>query len=412
MFRKPVFENIVKSKTAMGVEIILLPDGAFEINAVTLKRNKSDVLTETKSSAIADLASLAKITNAKAPIILVINGKGIIHRKVMVSENDSLAVLLNKVLPNANLNEFYIQKQEMGSSQNYISVIRAAVVNDILDALKKNNITNIMECYIGPFVINNVLPLIDKNIISSESLIFSNYSLLIREDRIFEVSLTDNDADDRIKVAEDLLEGKLLIAFAAALSYFMGTDKGIVNSEPIDLVKDEFKQKLKFHFWGWFLLIASFFILLVNYFVFDHYWKKSNDMNSRLVLNQSALKRYESLKAEYSKKKIFLEQNGLLENSRTSYYADRLAASVPSSIQLLEMNIHPLKKKEANDMTNSFYFDNNIIKISGKCDRNTELNDWMKEIKKNEWIETVSLLNYKQENAKDDGVFFIEIKLK
>lgn len=411
MFKK-LSEDIIKSKTATGVEIILLPDGGYEINAVILKREKSEVVTKTRSSGIKDISSLFQIIDAKSPIVLVINGKGIIHRKIAVAENDSLSAVLNKVLPNANLNEFYIQKQKVSVSQIYVSVVRTAVLNDVLEALKENKITNVAHCYLGPFVLNNVLSLIDKNNIANEFLTIGNHKLLIREDRIHEVQPIDESENKAIKIGDELIEEKLAISFAAALSYFTGAEEGIINSEKIDSIKDDFKQKQKFQLFGWSLLVASFTILIVNYFIFNHYWEKSNEMNSKLVMNQSALKRYESLKAEYSQKKIFLEQNGLLETSRTSYFADQLAASIPLSIQLLDLDIHPLKKKELNDLTNAFYFDNKIIKISGKCDRNTELNDWMKKLETNNWIEKVKLLDYKQANAKDDGVFFIEIKLK
>src|SRR3989344_4284910 len=412
MFKKLSFENIIKSKIATGVEINLLPDGAYDINVVSLKKNKSQVLTENKISGITDIVSLSTKLDSKSPVVLVINGKGIIHKKVATAENDSLAAVLNKVLPNANADDFYIQEQEINSSQNYISVVRKSSIDELLDELKKNNITNIVSCNVGPFLINNILGLIDKNIISSEFLSFSNYKLLIREDKINEVQNSDNLESAPIKVGDDFIEGKLLIPFAAALSYFIGMSEGFVNSDKIDSIKDDFKQKQKFQLFGWSLLIGTFVVLLVNYFVFNHYWEKSTEMNSKLVLNQSALKRYESLKAEYAQKKIFLEQNGLLESSRTSYYADRLAASLPASIQLLDMNIHPLKKKEASDISNALYFDTKTIKISGKCDRNTELNDWMKELEANIWIEKVKLVDYKQANAKDDGVFFIEILIK
>jgi Tfp pilus assembly protein PilN len=412
MFNKLRFEHILKSKTATGIEIILLPDGTYEINEVTLKRNKSEVVTETKLAEITNIAALASHLNFKNPLVLVINGKGIIHRKITISENDSQAAILNKVLPNANVNEFYIQQQKLQSTQTYISVIRASVINDLLEELKKNNITNIVGCFIGPFLINNVLSLVDKKNISNEFLTIGNYKLLIREDEIQEIQTVETPTYTSFKIGEELLKEQLLIAYAAALSYFIGIEEGAVNATIIESTKKEYQQKQKFQFFGWTLLIATFVVLIVNYLVFNHYWEKSNALNSTLILNQSALKKYESLKVEYAQKKGFLEQNGLLEIARTSYYADQLAASIPASIQLLEMNIHPLKKKEASDVTNAFYFENQLIKISGKCNRNTELNDWMKALKEKNWIENVSLLNYKQDNAKDDGVFFIELKLK
>ena len=41
MLKKIGFENIIKSKTAAGIELVLLPDGSYEINAVVLKKEKS-----------------------------------------------------------------------------------------------------------------------------------------------------------------------------------------------------------------------------------------------------------------------------------------------------------------------------------------------------------------------------------
>lgn len=412
MFQKLRFENIIKNKVATGVEIILLPDGAYEINVVTLKRNKSEVVIESKLSDIKDIPALSNVIDKKSPIILVINGKGIIHRKVSLSESDSLSAVLNKILPNANINEFYIQKQNANDAPAFVSVVRALVLDDLIAELKNNMIANIAQCYVGPFVISTVLGLIDKRIISNEFLAIGNFKLQIREDKINDVLISNERSKEIIKIGDDLLEEKFVIPFSAALSYFVGGEEGILNAETIDSVKENFKQKQKFQTIGWSLLIVAFLILMLNYFAFNHYWQKSNEMNSELELNQSALKKYETLKAEYSQKKIFLEQNGLLENSRTSLYADKLAGSLPSSIQLLEMDIHPLKKKEASDISNALYFDNKIIKISGKCNRNTELNDWMTLLKKTTWIEDVSLLNYKQDNAKDDGVFYLEIKIK
>jgi Tfp pilus assembly protein PilN len=139
---------------------------------------------------------------------------------------------------------------------------------------------------------------------------------------------------------------------------------------------------------------------------------KGNALSSELLMNQSAINRYDTLKKEYSRKKDFLEANGLLESSQTSFYADRLASELPSSIQWNDLLIHPIRKKDQSDESNSLFFENKLIRISGKCARNTELNEWMKKTKKKDWISNVTLLDYKQENATDAGKFIIEIRLK
>lgn len=411
MLKKVDFKNIIRSKTAVGVEVILLPENAYEINVVVLKKIKSILAIEKQKEGIVSFEELAQLIDPKLPIILVLNGKGIIHRKVTFFENDTQVTLLNKVLPNANLNEFDLQETSISSSQGFVSLIRSSIINEIIEQLKKNKLTGIVGCLLGPFVINNLLPLINTDIISNEQLRFSSYQLQIREQQITEIGSTEEEEEEAIQIGDDRIQPKLLIAFGAALSYFLGADAGIAKSELIDNIKEEFKQKQKFEFIGWSLLIAAFSVLLVNYFVFNNYWTKTRDLSSTLASNQSALNRYDTLKVEFEKKKEFLQQNGLLENSRTSFYADKLAGSLPSSIQWIDVNIHPVKKKQVNDETEGFFFENKSIKISGKCQRSTDLNDWMKEVKLKSWISSVTLLNYTQDNATDDGLFLIEIKL-
>lgn len=412
MLNKVDFKNIIQSKTSVGIEIILLPENTYEINVIVLKKIKSIVTLEKQKTGIESFEELAQFIDTNLPITLVLNGKGIIHRKVNLSENDTSVTILNKVLPNANANDFNLQQTVISSSQVFVSLIRSSVVNELVEQLKKHKLTNITGCLLGPFAINNILPLINTNIISNEQLRFDTYQLQIREQQITDITISESENINKpILIGDDQIQEKLIIAYATALSYFLGSDAGIIKSEIIDDLKEEFKQKQKFEFIGWSLLIVTFAVLIVNYFVFNHYWTKTRNVSTTLTFNQSALYRYDTLKVEFAEKKKFLEQNGLLESSRTSFYADKLAGSLPLSIQWIDVNIHPVKKKQVNDETEGFFFENKSVKISGKCQRSTDLNDWMKEVKLKSWISSVTLLNYTQDNATDDGLFLIEIKL-
>ncbi len=412
MFRKAGLENIIQNKTAVGVEVILLPEGGYLINAVVLKKTKASLNTDKQKEGIADFEELAEFIGTELPIVLVLNGKGIVHRKISFSENDTALTLLNKVLPNANPNEFDLQQTLISPTQVFISLIRSSVINEVLEELKKNKLTNIASCLLGPFSVNNLLPLINKNGIANGQFNFNAYQLQVTEQQIADVTITATEKiNEDVFIGDEAIHSKQLIPFAAALSYFTGADAGIINSEDINAVKEEFKQKQKFKLIGSALLVFTFTVLLVNYFTFNHYWTKSRNMGTELTLNQSALNRCNNLKAEFNRKKEFLEQNGLLENSRTSFYADRLAESLPSSIQWIDVNIRPVKKKQDAEETEGLLFENKLIKISGRCQRSTDLNNWLKEVKAKSWISSVTLLNYKQNSAADDGLFLMEIKL-
>ncbi|MGZ4157922.1 MAG: hypothetical protein ACXVED_12405 [Bacteroidia bacterium] len=239
-------------------------------------------------------------------------------------------------------------------------------MNDLLKTFQKAGVHTITECYLGTLPATNIL----------------------------------GKEDERSNAA------------SAALRYFENAEAGVLDNIELNVLKNEYSQQQKFKTKGLALLTVTFFILILNYFVFDNYWRKNNELNAKFELNQGSLKKYESLKAEYERKKEFLEQNGLLENAQTSFYADRLAALLPESITWLALNIHPLKKKINEDTEDSYHFENKSITVEGKCSQSAQLNDWMKKVRKLEWIEDISLLNYSQDGEKNEGIFLIGIKLK
>jgi Tfp pilus assembly protein PilN len=412
MFKKPWGGNMLKSKAAAGLEVIILPDGSYQLHLVILKKQKSTLLTEIQRESLSSFTEVQQLIDPKIPLVLIINGKGIVHRKVSSSGNDTPATLLNKLLPNAQVDDFVIQKTAATAEEIFVSVIRLNALTDLIQELVKNKLTNIAACFLGPFVITNLLPLLSHDQISNEQLRISNFRLQIREQQITNIETTGDIANEQLRIGGDLLPQQLAIPFAGALSYFTGSATDIFNAVLLNELKEEFKQKQKFELRGWILLVATFLILIINYFIFNNYWSRNKEMNAQLELTQAALQRYDKLKTEFDQKKQFLEQNGLLENSRTSYYADQLSKELPSSMQFTGLEIHPLKKKKAGEDESGFLFENKLIRVSGNCQRNTELNEWMKKIKKQNWVEDIVLSNYRQDNAKENGFFQIEIKLK
>lgn len=363
MFQK--LKNITGSKAVAGMEIILLADNAISVNIVLLKREGPEVQVEKHFENIPGIEQAVTHLDKKTPLLLVIQGKGVLSKKIKFSDSDTLASLLSKVLPNASLSEFNIQYSHSDTEAN-VTVIRSNALEHILAELQKNRIDSIADCYLGSLEMPSNSPGIEGS---------AN-------------------------------------AVSAALNFFTRKEQGIQNSLVLKTIQEEYRQKKKFEMRGWTALATCFLLLLFNYFVFDNYWSKNNEINSKLEQDRSALERYEKLKAEFSLKKDFLEKNGLFESSRTSFYADRLAEDLPENIRWQELTIHPLKKKEAADESKLLLFEKKAISVSGHCKKSTSLNDWIKNLKTRSWIANVQLLDYKQDHAKEDGTFLLSISLK
>jgi hypothetical protein len=262
---------------------------------------------------------------------------------VHTSEQEPPTALLNKLLPNANVDDFIIQKTPLHAAEAFVSVIRLTAFQAIIEELISSGLTNVVACFLGPFVITNLFPVVEPSFFNSPFVDISNFRLQLSDQQITGMESTTNTPTGMVKIGNERFTYEMLLPFAAALAYFTGDRNDVFNSQALNQLKEEFRQKQKFELRGWTLLITTFLILIINYFVFDHYWTQNKEMTAQLESTQAALNQYEKLKAEYGQKQQFLKENGLLENSRTSYYADQLAAQLPVSIQLTGLNIHPLK---------------------------------------------------------------------
>jgi hypothetical protein len=98
----------------------------------------------------------------------------------------------------------------------------------------------------------------------------------------------------------------------------------------------------------------------------------------------------------------------MFEASHVSYYADNLCVDIPSSVQLSGMNLNPFQKQKADE--DKMSFQNKVILISGFCNQSIELNDWMQQIKKKNWVKKLVLLNYSQIRGMQTGEFIMQLE--
>jgi Tfp pilus assembly protein PilN len=178
------------------------------------------------------------------------------------------------------------------------------------------------------------------------------------------------------------------------------------------MFSDEFSQKKIFLLSGKAALIFFLITLSVNYVVFNNYYNKRNELSAKVSDRLSTIKLYDTLKVQLEKKKEFIGKTSLLAEARTSFYADKLAAEVPSEILLDDLNINPVMKKPESDTTGSLNFTHNVIVISGTSKNSVDVGEWMKLIKMNGWVKDAELLSYNQDKERNEGKFNIKVNIK
>lgn len=402
-----MIKRFLDSKNVAGIECILLPDGKQAFNLIFLKKEKSKVITESSHASV-DLEELKRIVSPKVPVSLSVNGKGLIHKKVSMGEKDDLAALLHKVFPNTNLQEFYVQHTAPDSSSNvFVSVIRKSIMDEILSQFSQSGYF-VVSCALGPFGVASVLPLMDSPV--RNELSFSGHHLSIYEGQVADYRQSDIRSLDPTLIGGEYVKPELVIPFAAALSYFSGFSLAN-NILTVNEQNEAFRQKAMFQTAGVGVLFFFLISLLVNFFLFSYYDRQKKEYISRVSMSMDMLQRHDTLKKQIEQRQKFLEEAGLLEASRSSYYADRLASDLPSAIRLSQLNVFPFLKSP-NETDTKMTFLQKDIRVSGSCRHSTELNEWMKIIKKKDWVGEVAILNYTQDRSQEEGAFSMEIKIR
>lgn len=396
--------NFIKPSQVAGIDIYIGPDGQFIYNVVALKQSKNAIALVKQQSGVKSIDELKGIVNTKTPLSIVINGKGILHKKIEVSENDNSKVLLGKVLPNAKAEDFLLFRYTIDENQAFVSVIRKNVLDPIVEQLQKAGF-DVINVSLGPFVVAQLLPLIDNKM---NSVVAEYYHLQTQDNTVLDIKGTERSAGENIKVGSDTIGNHLLIAFAASFREFIGTTESDIPT--VSVLRNTYRSKRIFKLAGTSLLVFFVGVLSINSFILDHYSKRAKNLNSQVGVSRGMLQNLEKLKTELSEKSTFMNKMGLLQPGRTSFFADQIAGIIPVSIQLKEMSINPLVKNPNDD--NDIAFNVNSIVMKGDCKKNTELNEWIKQLKRFDWVSDVALTNFTQDKEKNAGVFNVELKVK
>jgi hypothetical protein len=406
-----ILDKLTKSNTVAGLEIIFLGDGKRRSNLCILQKKKSIILKKETISDIEDFKKLEDLIPANTPVIITVNGQGIINKKVVVSENDDEKALLQKVMPNANPKEFYLQ-QTNSNNGTFLSVMRKETMDELINELVANNIHGI-SCSFGPFCLMNLVSLVENSTGSDQSIELGKYILHIKNSLIESYKVSEAiDTLIPFKIGEEEIEGTSIMAYATGIGYFIPNQTGSkLNIASIANSALEFSQKRLFHTVGWTLLVLFLITLLGNYFLFNQYFTKRTRLEAIVNSQKSAIERYDTLKTLLEEKRDFLTKAGILGQPKTSFYADQLAMDIPAEMVLSEMSINP-RVVNVNADDKDMIFTSGLIKIYGACKNSLNLEEWINNVKKKNWVKGLSVLNYNHDKETNLGHFSIEIAIK
>lgn len=332
------------------------------------------------------------------PLVVVLNVRGILHKKLDGHFNENQ--LIAKVLPNANANDFYIQSVTAADGQ-VASLVRKDQLEQWIVPFLKAKLW-LLDVRLGSFDAISLLPFLrEKDDFST-----SSHDIILENEQLHAFKKSSDNYEKRL-LGDEYVDTRQLPSIGGAFRMMMNAPLNELEIEHLTEKGKEFFQFRLFQTAGWAVLIVFFVALLVNYFGFTHYTSKNQAINAELIYYQTALDKLDSLKQQAQQQSSFFQESNLTQSSKTSFYADRIASSMPYAIQLVELNIYPLQKKKANEDENQLAFTPNQIIIKGKASSSLVFNDWKRQLNNLNWVQSIMQTDYREEEG--FGWFELEV---
>ena len=400
-----MIEKWTSIKHLTGIQIDLNRE-ATSYQLITLHRQKSQIEKGIAATNINSTAQLYEQLDNKHPIALNITGKGILHKKIPASIQAPKAII-PQILPGAKAQDFYFQHVPTGDDQQYVSIIRRSTLDQVLQEFGAKNY-HIVSVSLGGFSLATLHPMVEKKQaqlfdIGGYQLAFSGDDLMTCQKNTFLKK-----GDRAITIGNTQIMEGLALPFAEALRFYL-SDESLVQVPAITTHKQEWHHRQFFQTAKWAVLGSLLGILLINFLLFSHFATQNNQLHSQVQQHQSALSQLETLQQKLQAQEAFLKQSGGIQQSKTSFYADRIASTLPDKVHLTKLSIFPLIADKSSKKK-ALRFEQNVLMVEGTCDKSTRLNEWLKVLKAQEWVEKVTTKHYGQEG--ENGVFELEVMVQ
>lgn len=383
------------TKNIAGLQVYTRQDGTtvYSLVHITLTSGKLDIVSKISS---ADIQEIKEKLPANVPVALSINGKGILLKNIK-TDNISDIQLLQAIMPTANVQDFYLQKNE-----GIIYIARKKQIDDTVVKLVQSDIS-IISVTIGVFA---SLSIADAGEIKKLTL---PDMLLTRQTHQWEMQI-QSDNNSSVQFQDIAIENNYYEAFSTALLQLLFDTPDTLPIDEIQSAKEDWNWKQLFRISGIAALVFFFALLLINFLVFNNLHSRNSELQSKIEAGSGQMSEITYLQQQTSAKEQFLTESGWMESSLSSYYADRIAAGVPSQIKLTQLLIYPLDVKKLKEDKRTV-FSQNRIEIKGVTSHSIYLNEWVASLKKKEWVTGVEVTNYKYASEKQKGEFWISIEI-
>ncbi len=390
-----ILSKIFKIKNLHIVGVI--KNDAGEIyNLLTIKKrgNKIDVI---KTITFLSFNDLLKNIDTKLPIILLIDGKGILNKKIDLK--NEVDINWKKNIDYKTI--YYTSLKNL--NKDFISFCRKNIVDETILKFKTIDI-QVLDVYIGSFLsalLNNLLK--EENLLSNDLLLKFDNENLVNFSRQSEAT-----KKGQYRIGNDIISSHFLPLYGALIHFFI-KPKEVAKTTNQDLNIDEIIYKKAFNVIGFSMLIGFLIMLFTSYLFIQYYGSKNAELNFQNVYSNQSYQLILDLEKQKTNKLNILKESGFLSTKFLTYYGYEIIKDIPEDISLNEVNIIPSNKEVKANLKMNFEYKTIIVK--GETFNESSFNNWMEGLKKLNWLQHFEILSLKKDK-KDKSQFELKITIK
>lgn len=365
-------------------------------NLLTIKKKANKISIVSKQT-FDTLEELSKSTDKKLPLLIVVEGKGVLNKEI--DFNNEADINWQK---NIDYNTIYFTDLK-GHKSNFISFCRKNIVEETISKFQKKGF-QVIDVYIGSF-----LAALLNNVLKKEVLFSTDLRLEFENEKLFSFSKQNEEVKTiNYQVGEETVSNTFLPLYGAIIHFFV-KQKEVSKTVNPTLNSEELIYKKAFGVFGIIILVGFLTSLLISYFMIQYYGTKNSELNLQTVYSNQSYQLILDLEAQKEKKLSILKESGVLSSKFLSYYGYEIIKSIPSNVSLNELNIIPLKEEYKENK--KAFFETKTIIIKGETFQESSFKNWLEDLKKMDWLQRFEIISLKKDK-KNKSIFEIKITLK
>lgn len=370
---------------------IIRKDGAETFNVLSV-RKKNDTIDIVSMSYYNDYEGILKNIDSKIPIILAIDGKGILNKEV--NFNNESDILWHKNIDHSSI--YYTSFKTQHS--NFMSFCRKNIADDYSTKFLESKLT-VIDIYIGSFLGALLQNTIQQNTITSGEL-----SLQFENDILVGFS-KDSNLIKKYQIGKESISSEIIPLYGVLLHFYI-QQKEISKTKNDSSATEEIIYKKLFNFLGVFLLLSFFVLLLASYLLTGYYGSKNAALNLESVYAAQSYGMIADLEKKKESKIKILNETGFLTSKFLTYYSYDIIKEIPNDISLTQLSISPLY--EEIKQNKKVDLETKTIKLSGETGNESSLNSWVNLLKTIKWAKNFEILSIKRDKK---GITHFELKM-